>query len=259
MVKKVLLSLTMVLFIFMDVSYSAHPLITDDAGTQGRGKAQIEINTGFAFERVDAKGVSVKERAGEAATALSYGIAERVDLVVGIPYIWGSIKEDGVTVYKESGLSDISLEAKWRFYETEDGLSFAVKPGISLPTGDDEKGLGAGRTAYGITLITTQELDPWAFHLNLGYTYGDNKADEVKDIWHISASAEVEVIKDLKTVGNIGIERSPDKTSDTNPAFILGGLIYSVTETVDIDLGVKAGLNKPEADMTLLAGAAFRF
>jgi hypothetical protein len=69
----------------------------------------------------------------------------------------------------------------------------------------------------------------------------------------------VEVVKDLKAVANIGMERNPDKTSNTHPAFILGGLIYSISENVAIDAGVKAGLNKPETDMTFLVGIAFKF
>jgi|GEM_PF-5264623 len=45
------------------------------------------------------------------------------------------------------GISDISLELKYRFYE-KGGLSFALKPRISFPTGDEDKGLGAGETTY---------------------------------------------------------------------------------------------------------------
>ena len=44
------------------------------------------------------------------------------------------------------------------------------------------------------------------------------------------------------------MERNPDKTSNTHPAFILGGLIYSILESIAIDVGVKGGLNKPETD-----------
>ena len=50
-----------------------------------------------------------------------------------------------------------------------------------------------------------------------------------------------------------------NKTSNTHPAFILGGIIYSITENFDMDLGVKGGLNKPETDLTILAGIAMRF
>ena len=94
--------------------------------------------------------------------------------ILGVPYEWIRAKEEGDT-FTENGISDISLEVKWRFYE-KDGLSFALKPGISMPTGDEEKGLGAGRVGYRIFFITTKEIAPWAFHLNLGYIRNENKA-----------------------------------------------------------------------------------
>jgi hypothetical protein len=255
MIKKLFFSLALTLTVFTGISFAAHPLITDDTGTQGKGKAQLELNSEFNSDKDN----GVKTTGGEVAAALSYGLADNVDLVLGMPYVWGKVKEDGVVVYNEKGLSDMSLELKWRFYEADNGWSFALKPGVSLPTGDDAKGLGAGRAAYGIAFITTKELKPWAFHFNLGYVYSDNKVDERKDIWHVSAAAEVEVVKDLKIVGNIGMQRNPDKALNTNPAFILGGLIYSLAENMDVDFGVKAGLNKPETDLTFLAGITLRF
>ncbi|MDI6762198.1 MAG: transporter [Thermodesulfobacteriota bacterium] len=51
-------------------------------------------------------------------------------------------KRDGEQA--ERGLSDFSFGLKWRFYEIE-GFSFALKPGITLPTGNEKKGLGTGR------------------------------------------------------------------------------------------------------------------
>ena len=48
-------------------------------------------------------------------------------------------------------------------------------------------------------------------------------------------------------------------TSDVWPTFITGGLIYSVTDKLDLDLGVKGGLTKPTTDLTLLTGVTVRF
>ena len=79
------------------------------------------------------------------------------------------------------------------------------------------------------------------------------------EIWHASAASELEVVKDLRVVVNIGMERNPDKTSNLDPAFILGGLIYSISKNFDIDFGIKGGLNKPETDYAILAGIAWRF
>jgi len=94
------------------------------------------------------------------------------------------------------------------------------------------------------------------------YARGKLRVDEDakrKDIWHVSLASQLEVVKDLSAVANAGMERNSDKTSNTHPAFVLGGFIYSLNESVDIDAGVKAGLNRAEADYTLLAGLTYRY
>ena len=265
MIKRVLIGFWMVLtmFIYSTTAFAAHPLITDDTGTQGKGKFQVEVNSEFNYDREKEEGVTTKETGGEIAAILSYGILDNIDIVLGMPFQMLKIKEDDELTSRERGISDLSLEVKWRFYE-KDGLGFALKPGITLPTGNEKKGLGNGRPSYGLAFITTKELGPWAFHFNLGYTRNEYKLREDKeanrkDIWHVSLASVVEVVKNLKLVGNIGMERNPEKASSKHPAFILGGLIYSISENVDIDIGVKGGLNKPETDFTILAGIAFRF
>lgn len=240
------------------VSWAAHPLITDDAGTQGQGKFQLEVNGQHDSDKETVAGVSVKSTGGQAGITLSYGIIENADLVLNVPYVWGKVTEDDVKVYDEKGISDVSFEVKWRFFEKE-GLSLALKPGISFPTGNDEKGLGTGKTGYHMFLIGSKEAAPWAFHANLGYIRNENKAEEEKNLWHASLATTFEVVKDLKLVGNIGIEKNADKAADNDPAFLIVGAIYSLAENFDIDAGVKYGLNSSETDLSLLAGLAFRF
>jgi hypothetical protein len=252
MLKRLFLS-AIVLLVTAGSAFAAHPLITDDTGTQGKGNFQLELNSEFAHEDED----GATEDAFEFTSVLSYGIVDTVDIVLGIPYQHIRLKEDGQKD-TEDGLSDISLELKWRFYE-KDGLSFALKPGLTLPTGDDEKGLGAGKVTYSAFFITTKEIEPWAFHLNLGYIRNENKADERKNLWHASVAAEYGITEKLMLVGNTGIEQNADRNVNTHPAFILGGVIYSLSENLDIDFGVKAGLNEPETDYAILAGLAWRF
>ena len=238
--------------------FSAHPLITDDSGTQGKGKFQIEVNGQYDSDKETVAGVSVKSTGGQAGATLSYGLIENADLVLSLPYQWGKVKEDGVTVYDEKGISDTTFEVKWRFFE-KDGLSLALKPGVSFPTGDDGKGLGIGKTGYHLFLVGSKEAAPWAFHLNIGYIGNENKVDEERNIWHASLATTYEAVKNLKLVGNIGVEKNPDKTADRDPAFIIAGVIYSPAENLDIDFGVKAGLNKSETDYSMLDGLAYRF
>jgi len=258
-----------VVFILSSVSFAAHPLITDDTGTQGKGNFQVEINAEYGYDKETEEAedseeeITVKEAGTEVAGILSYGITDSIDIVFGIPYQWNKAWEDGDTTSDDNGVSDMSLELKWRFYEFE-GLSLALKPGVTFPTGDEDNGLGSGRMSSGITFITTKETGPWAFHLNLAYTHNEYELEEDKDanrkdIWHVSLASQIDVMKDLTVVANIGVERNADRESNTHPAFLLGGLIYSLSENIDIDFGYKAGLNKPETDYLVLSGINFRY
>ena len=130
---------------------------------------------------------------------------------------------------------------------------------MTFPAGKEERDLGAGKLTYSMCFITTKEIEPLVFHLNWGFVRNENKLGERKDIWHASLASEVKLIKDLRLVANIGLERNPDRTSNKHPAFVLGGFIYSIAENLDVDIGIKGGLNKPEADWAILAGVAWRF
>ncbi len=245
-------------FFVASVTWGSHPLITDDAETQGKGKFQMEVNGQYDFDEETVDGVTAKSTGAEVMTIVSYGLTDTTDLVLSFPYQWGKVKEEGVTVYDEKGIADTTFEVKWRFYE-QDGLMLALKPGVILPTGNESRGLGAGRVGYQAFFIGTKMADPWEFHLNAGYIGNENKVDEEKNIWHASFAAEYELFKNLELVANIGVERNRDKTGSGNPAFLLGGIEYEVAESFSLGLGVKYGLTAAETDWSLLAGIAFRF
>lgn len=239
--------------------HAGHPLVTDDAGTVGKGGVQIEINGELAFDRERADdGTTEKGEATEAALAVTYGLTESLDIVVTAPYRWLSTHQDDALTARENGLADMSLDLKWRFLE-RDGWGMAIKPGITLPTGNADRGLGSGRTTYRLFLVTTREIAPWALHLNLGYIRNENNGGDRTDLWHASLAGEVELVKELKAVVNVGAETNPTAGSGTHPAFALGGLVYGLSEKISLDAGVKFGLTKPEADVTWLAGVTVKF
>lgn len=259
MLRNILLALMLMLVSFP--LRAAHPLITDDTGTQGTGRFQLEVNSEF----IDNEDGTVEESGGEAAMILSYGIAENIDLILGLPYVWYKVSEHGLTVADEDGIGDFSFEIKWRFFEYEDrGLSIALKPAVSFPTGDEKKGLGNGEISGGGALLVSKEGVLGKLHLNLGYMRNEYGLDEDdlflrKDIWHASFAGEINVTADMVGVCNVGVETNPEKGKDNHPAFILTGLIYSITNDFDIDAGVKWGLSDAEADTTWLTGLALRF
>ena len=162
-------------------AWAMHPLITDDAGTLGRGKYQFEVNGQYDH---DEEG-SVESTGYQMAAGQSYGVTDTIDLVAGIPYLWAKEKDSGVEVSNENGVSDASLDVKWHFFE-KNGLSLAMKPGLALPTGNEEKGLGSGKVGYHVYAIASKEVDPWAIHVNLGYIRNENDTDDRVNLWHAS-------------------------------------------------------------------------
>ena len=217
-------------------AFAAHPLITDDTGTQGAGKFQIEVNGEYVNEGGNSETVL--------GGTLSAGALENVDVVLGVPYVFLREEDEAGDRVSENGLSDISLEVKWRFYENE-GLGFAFKPGITFATGNEDKGLGDGKPSYSLFFITTKKMAKINLHLHLGYI---RNREELCDIWHYSLAVEYAATKNLNIVGNIGGETNPDKESNIHPLFLLSGVIYKVTDSFDVDFGVKTGLSKAEAD-----------
>jgi hypothetical protein len=252
MIGRLLLSICIV-FVIAGTAFAAHPLITDDTGTQGKGKFQFELNGGYGHNRNDGKTTQTTQL----ATTLTYGLSDAVDIIVSLPY-QHTRSEDAGKVIKGDGASDATVESKFQIFEKE-GLSFALKPGFTLPSGNEEKGLGSGRATYHIFFIGTKEIKPWAFHLNIGYIRNENRLDENKNLWHASLATTVDILERLKVVGNIGMERDTDRDLNIPDSFVLGGLIYSVSKNFDIDFGVKGGLTKPETDYTVLTGITWRF
>ena len=256
---KRLIGVVICLFSICNAAFAGHPLITDDTDTQGRGSVQVETLLSCFYDKFKADELTtLKTKGVEAGLQLTIGLIDTVDIVAGLPYQWYRIDENGTHVARENGVADITLELKWRFFD-KNGWSLALKPGIILPAGDDKKDLGAGRAGGSFFLIGSKEFEALTFHVNAGYTHNENKLDERLDLWHLSAAAEIEIIKNLKLMGDIGIERNPDRESSNHPAFVLAGISYDLFEWITIDAGVKRGLTSTEPDWTGLAGVTLRF
>jgi hypothetical protein len=242
----------LIILCWSGAAFASHPLITDDAFTQGKGKFQFELNGEYSHK----KECCVVEDEAEIAATLTYGINDQIDVILGIPYIYE--REQNSEITTNNGFSDTSVALKWRFYEKE-GLSLALKPGVTLPTGNDEKELGSGKATYSVFFIATKEIALFAFHLNLGYKRNENKVDEREDLWHASLAGEMKISKELKAVANIGVETNSDRCSSIDPVFIIVGVIYSIRENLDVDFGLKSWLNSLDTDYSVLAGLTWRF
>jgi hypothetical protein len=246
------------------------PLITDDTGTQGKGGFQLEI--GYQHDHIDFRWIDKNPQSiltgtlegqsnfgrvlnrddiNMATLALTYGIIDNLDVVVGIPFLNIKSKESRLffagplqfltmkSTSTFSGLSDITTEFKWKFYEYK-AISLAIKPGIVFPSGDEYETLGNGRMGGYCYLISTVDLTPVVMHVNLGYIRNENDHSERENIWHASLAFEFWIVKDiLRLVADGVLERNRFKWSNINDVTVVGGIVVSPTENVDLDLGFK--------------------
>ncbi len=232
---------------------AAHPLITEDTGTQGKGRFQLELTAEHGYKDED----YAAEHERRFAATLSYGVRDDLDLIVTVPYQRVS-SDSGGGIETHGGRSDAGFDIKWRFHENET-LSMALKPGVTFPTGDEAIGLGSGKSGYSLYHVTSFEPKPWAFHLHLGYRRNRNIVDEREGIRHVSFGGWRELGEKLKIVGDIGANTDTDKSSNTETVFLILGAIYSLTQDFDLDFGIKRGLTNVETDYSLLGGMAVRF
>jgi hypothetical protein len=230
----------------MQYAMAAHPLVTDDTGTQGAGNNQLEINSDHVTAR---NGES--QNVGD--VTYTRGLMDTVDVFADQP----------LSVSAPRGIGDTSLGLKWRFLE-DGNTSMAFKPSVSMANANEEKGFGSGRNNLTALLILSQNFGAWDFHYNLGLETNRFKSPDMQSVnrrslWQASAAATYAVTPTLKAVADIGVKRNADVGEKKNPAYALTGLIYSPTKLVDLDAGIRFGLNEASIRNQVGAGLTFHF
>ena len=235
------------------LSQAAHPLLTEDTGTQGEGKYQLEL----MFDRVTDRPAGVTMRELQTTTMLSWGITDNADLQFGLPHL-RQHRHDALGHHSRGGLLDASLDLKWRFYDSE-AVSLALKPGITLPSGDARDGFGTGRTTWGSLLVVSYEPGPLAFHSHIGYRRNEYTVAQRRNLGHVSAALVWKHSERLRLVADFSADTDPGKTGRGSLRYRILGLIYSPTETLDLDAGLKHGHGRAAADRALLFGMTYRW
>jgi hypothetical protein len=232
---------------------AAHPLLTEDTGTQGLGKAQLELMVDKT--RDGQSGSAVREQV--ATAVLSYGVLENADLQFGVSHL-RQHTHDALGRHTSQGPLDASVDFKWRLFERE-SLSLGLKSGITLPTGDKDRGFGNGRATWGALAILSYEPGPWAFHSHFGYRRNNNAVGDRISLRHVSAALTWKATEQLKLVADLSADTNPDRAERGSLRYRILGLIYSPIPKLDIDAGLKHGHGRAAMDRAFLVGATWRW
>lgn len=100
------------LLLLPNTGRAAHPLITEDTGTQGRGKFQLELTTEHIGTR---RHGNSQAPVVLTTTTMSLGLHDTLDAIFTIPHLrFGQSTPGGAP--GNHGLADTGLDLKWRFH-----------------------------------------------------------------------------------------------------------------------------------------------
>lgn len=224
-----------------------HPLVTDDTVMMGLDGRQIRSGILYSVSRQGPDRYSTG-----AFTELSYGLFSGVDVMITVP--WQGWSSHGIA---KSGLGDVLVETKFPAGRRS-GWNFALKPGFSLPAGNEAQSLGAGKGGVWTYLVGDRKDGPRRYYFNAGYRFNNNSVDMEKHLFKASAAGALELLPKTTLSAELSLETSPVKESVSHPAYSLLGFTWSPYSTLDLDAGARLGLTRAADDFGLLASLTLR-
>jgi hypothetical protein len=167
------------------------PLLTDDPGTPGNGKT--ELNVAFTTEK------SRKEQLFEAPLFdINYGVGEHIQIKLEIPWL----VRDEESERTRSGLGNVLLGFKWRFLdEKEDGVDASIYPQPDFNTAVVSR--RSGLVAEGMELLlpvqVARDFGPVAVNVELGFRLHE----EGEDVWVWGLALGRKVTDEIELLGEV--------------------------------------------------------
>jgi len=128
---------------------------------------------------------------------LNYGVIPNVMLHLITPFVFN--KPAGQTTQR--GYGDTEIGVKYRFLNNEEShVMMGTFPIVEIPTGDSDKGLGAGKTRFFAPLWLQKSWGPWQSYGGGGYWR--NHGEGNKDYWFFGWQVQ----RQLSTMVTLGAE-----------------------------------------------------
>ena len=169
---------------------------------------------------------------------VNYGVAPDVQLHVAAPYAFD--KTSGVDA--RHGYGDTELGVKYRFIDEDDGgwrPQVGTFPMLELPTGNADKGLGAGHAREFIPLWVQKSFGSWTTYGGGGYWINPGAAN--RNFWYFGWLLQRQVTEDLALGAELFHQTADTAQGTASTGFNLGG-IYDVTENHHILFSAGRGI-----------------
>ena len=236
------------------IALAGRPLAIDDADPVDSG--QFEFEAGAAYEHdADCKHWNFP-------FGLTYGLLPSVEVGAGFG---GQFEErtesfedsDTEHCIREHGIGDLVIGAKWQFIEVCPlGARHALVPSVKLPTADDDRGLGSGKTDYDLTWIASRSIcEKAGVHLNLGYSWIGRSDDDVR---HYGVAMDYQIVNAVQWVGEVFTEKELAGGTETVVQYNTG-FRWNPVESLTLDIAGGSKISGDAPDFTGTVGLTWAF
>ena len=221
------------------------PLITDDPGTPGNGK--WEINIPFTLERTRHTKTFETPRLD-----FNYGWGDHVQVKYEVAYTIVDEKDRG----SHGGVGDSLIGYKWRFLdEDQHGFAMSIYPQLEFntPPGVERRGVEESGTNFFLPIEIGKTIGSFELAAEMGYEFVQHD----KDQWEYGFVVGYPATKVLELLGEI--HGNVDQDFRRNDLIINIGTRWQLNETVTVLLSVGRSLRSFDDSPTLLVYAGLRF
>ena len=227
-------------------AFAAHPLQTEDTGTQGAGN--VEIENGLARARL--AGTTLTTYQPQA----SVGLAPTVDAIVQPSRVWLRAPAQPSV----SGWGDTNIDGKWRFLGS-DPWSFGIRAGLQAPTSQHGLGLPHGQWSEHALLVATWDAAPTTVHANVGVTRVPRAPGTRATLGHLSAALMQALDERLMLTVDGEVDQDPEPSRKAWPGSVLAGAIWTARPGLDLDVGYQRSFGAQPVSRQWMAGLTYRF
>src|SRR5262245_29750666 len=132
----------------------------------------------------------------------------------------------------QTGIGDVRLGAKFKLLDdySGDGVGLAVRGFVKLPTADEAKGLGTGKTSLGGDVILSKTLNKGAdLHASIGYQFnGDPDGVNIGNAWNWGVGVNLPAMRKFQLQAELtGSSYNGADFEQTKPLdLIVGPVLY---------------------------------
>ncbi len=181
----------------------------------------------------------------------NYAVTDDLEIIYQIPVVDYTIKSRILWTkdISESGAGDSKLGFKYRVFDNPQyQMRGAFGLGFKFPTGNDDKGLGTGKTDFEIFTAFSKSFERVVGHLNLGYVMtGDPNTqfypDGLADKFYYSFGIEYPHTHNVTVMAEVSGE---DWGAEGMKVDVIPGLRYTPTENFVFEVGVPIAVSNDQ-------------